>query len=347
MIIFIDRDGTLIQEPESEQINSIEEVLFMPYVFESLQKLSRFGFEFVIVSNQDNLGKKENPLDVYNNINKFIIDNFNAQDIFIKSILTCPHNAEENCSCRKPKIGLLENLPFSFDKQSSFVVGDRNSDIEFAKNIGVTGYLIGNETNWRSIANQILLTRPLITKNRTTKETNITINVLAVGENAIIDTGLPFFDHMLEQVSKHSGLPMSINALGDLHIDEHHTVEDTAILLGEVIKELVGNKVGIKRYDFLLPMDESISYVAIDYCGRSNLVFDANFDRPMIGNFSTEMVEHFFKSFCDSAGITLHIKNDGKNTHHKIESIFKAFGKCLGNAVSVVSEELASTKGSL
>jgi imidazoleglycerol-phosphate dehydratase/histidinol-phosphatase len=348
MIIFIDRDGTLIHEPENKLIANISQVVFKKDVFLGLQKLKRLGYEFVIVTNQDDLGTPENPEESYQEVNDFILTNLNAQGITIKAILTCPHAAGDKCNCRKPNTGLVAgNTKIQWTADTSFMVGDRQTDIEFSENLGIDGFLISSSYGWLQIANDIARIRRATSISRQTNETNINLSIIKDSKDIEIQTGIPFFDHMLEQLAKHSRIGMKLQCDGDLQIDEHHTVEDVAITLGQALNQISGNKVGIQRYAFILPMDESISHIAIDLCGRSNLIYEVEFERDQIGDFPTEMVEHFFKTLCDEARITLHIKTTGKNTHHMIESIFKGFGKCLGEALSVVSDDLPSTKGLL
>ncbi len=347
-VVFIDRDGTLINEPENGQISNISEVVFKNGVFKTLQLLANHGFKFIIVTNQDGLGTDKNPLKNYEQINEFIVRNFIEHGIKIESILTCPHVAEKNCSCRKPKIGLIEGLmDISWEAGQSFMVGDRQTDMEFGSNLNIPSFLLSNDQSWPLIGSKII-DGPDITVIRKTNETEVKLILSRDSSgNTLITTGMPFLDHMLEQFSKHSGLSMQLSCKGDLEIDEHHSVEDIAIVLGQAVLKLVGSKIGIKRYSFLLPMDESISHVAIDICGRSTLVFDAKFNRDAIGQFPTEMIEHFFKSFTDEAKISLHIKTEGTNSHHMIESLFKSFGRCLGAAIKIDSEDLPSTKGML
>jgi imidazoleglycerol-phosphate dehydratase/histidinol-phosphatase len=347
-IVFIDRDGTLINEPDNGLISNLSEVVFKNGLFKTLQLLTAHGFKFIIVTNQDDLGTDKNPLENYNQINEFIIRNFNEHGIKIETILSCPHASEKNCSCRKPKTGLIDNLKdIHWDPDQSFMVGDRQTDIDFGSNLNIPSFLLSTDLTWVSIGSKIINGLD-ITVTRKTKETLVKLILSRNNKTSTsISTGMPFFDHMLEQLSKHSGLSMQLSCHGDLEIDEHHSVEDIAIVLGQAVLQLIGNKIGIKRYSYLLPMDESISYVAIDICGRSTLVFNAKFSRDIIGQFPSEMVEHFFKSFTDEAKISLHIKTEGINTHHMIESIFKSFGRCLGDAIRVESEDLPSTKGVL
>lgn len=345
-IAFIDRDGTIIIEPQDiKQVNGLERLEFLPNVISSLKKLQDSGFEFVVVSNQDGLGSDNNPQDNYDLINAKIMQILESENIKISKWLTCPHYENDNCDCRKPKIGLID---FNFDKEESVIIGDRDSDIQFAKNLSIRGFKITQNFGWKEIMNETLSRKAEII--RQTKETNISINLNLDGSgNSKIDTGLKFFDHMLEQIAKHGNFDLEIQCKGDLEIDEHHTIEDVAICLGDSYRKAIGDKKGIARFasERIVPLDEAISFISVDISGRPFCKFDGKFQREYCGDMPTEMISHFFQSFSVSAAITLHIKIEGKNTHHKIESCFKAFAKCLYDTSRINGNNIISTKGVL
>lgn len=344
-ILFVDRDGTIIFEPtDTKQVNGLEQMIFLPNVISSLRKLQNAGYKIVVVSNQDFLGTPHNPITNYELINDKIIEILGGEGIEIYKWLTCPHIETQNCKCRKPKTGLID---FEFDKES-MMIGDRNTDIQFAENLNIAGFKIMPNFGWQEITNEILSRK--ITIDRKTKETDIqvSLNLDGSGESKI-DSGLKFLDHMLEQIAKHGKFDLELTCKGDLEVDEHHTIEDIAILLGEAYNKTLGNKKGISRFasERIIPLDESIAFVAIDISGRSFCKFDAQFEREYCGDLPTEMISHFFQSFAMAANITLHIKIDGSNTHHKIESCFKAFAKCLHDASRINGNHIVSTKGVL
>jgi len=352
-ILFLDRDGTLVQEPpETFQVNSLEEMVFLPNVISSLKKLVETDFKLIMVTNQDGLGTDKNPRENYEKINAKMFEIFASEGIFFSHIFECSHFSEENCSCRKPKIGILGNFleTEKFDKNNSYMIGDRKTDLEFAKNIGVVGFLLDEKNDWRKITKNILETPRIGKIARKTKETEIIVEWNLDGNGKYeIDTGLKFFDHMLEQLGKHGNFDLKIFCKGDLEIDEHHTIEDTAIVLGEAFLQALGDKRGIVRYahDKILPMDEALAQVALDISGRPHLEFSGHFTREYVGDFPTEMLKHFYKSFCDSAKINLNLKLEGENTHHLIEISFKAFARVLKDAVKVEGTSISSTKGVL
>jgi len=369
-ILFIDRDGTLILEPEDEQIDSLEKLEFYPKVFNQLGKLAKTQqFEFVMITNQDGLGTESFPETTFWPAHNKMLKSLENEGISFSEILIDKSFPHENKPTRKPGIGLLKNyLNGDYDLKNSYVIGDRLSDIELAKNLGCKGILL-NENLIEDIADQglknycalissdwsditdFLLSRSRIGKiNRRTKETDINISVNLDGRGqADIKTGLSFFDHMLEQIAKHGSVDLSIHVNGDLEVDEHHTIEDTAIALGEAFLKALGDKLGIERYGFCLPMDDALAQVAIDFGGRNWIVWQAEFKREMVGKMPTEMFYHFFKSFSDSAKCNLNIKCEGQNEHHKIEAIFKAFARAIKMAVKkdMDSDQLPSTKGTL
>ena len=348
-IAFLDRDGTLIWEPEdTKQVNGLEQLALIKGVISALKRLQNAGFEFVVVSNQDGLGTAENPAENYELINSKLKEIFASEEIYFSNWLTCPHYKEDNCDCRKPKIGLVKPFENEIDKDKSVMIGDRDTDIEFAKNIGIRGFKICKNYGWKEIVDDILQRKASI--KRDTKETKITVELNIDGRGkSEVNTGLNFFNHMLEQVAKHGKFDLKIDCNGDLKVDEHHTIEDVAICLGEAFSRALDDKKGIARFasERFVPMDESLSYVAIDISGRPFCIFDAKFDREYCGDVPTEMVEHFFQSFAVASKISLNIKIEGKNTHHKIESCFKAFGKVLCDATKIVDNNISSTKGVL
>jgi len=352
-ILFVDRDGTLIIEPEiTKQVNSLDEMTFLPMVISSLKRFMDAGFEIIIVTNQDGLDTDANPRNIYDNINKKMIETFAGERVIFSELFECPHFPDDNCNCRKPATGMVDQYLKSnkVDLENSYMIGDRKTDIDFADNIGVTGYLLSNDLNWQDIAKTILDKPRIATINRKTKETSIDCKLNLDGTGIYnIDTGLKFFDHMLEQLSKHSNIDIDLNCKGDLEIDEHHTIEDVAITIGDTLKQALGDKRGITRYawDRILVMDEAKIEISIDLSARPFVVFEADFKREYVGDLPTEMVEHFFQSLCIAAGINLHAKIEGSNTHHMVEASFKALARSLKDAVRVDGNQISSTKGAL
>ena len=373
-ILFIDRDGTLINEHETFQIDRFDKLVFYPRVFEFLGKISKeLDYKLVMVSNQDGLGTDSYPEENFNIIQNFILNTLKNEGIEFDDILIDNSFPEDNKPTRKPGINLIKKYMDNknFDIKNSFVIGDRLTDMEFAFNIGCNGIFINNNdnlgvkelktknfrnniilntTDWEKIYKKLLLLDRTTSITRNTNETKIDIKINLDGKGVSdINTGIDFFDHMLEQLSKHGNIDLFIKANGDLNIDEHHTIEDTAITLGEAINSALGKKSGISRYGFVLPMDDSLANVSIDFGGRSWLVWEVTFKREMIGKMPTEMFFHFFKSFCDSAKTNLNIRATGSNEHHKIESIFKSFSKAIKMAISkdLNNMSLPTTKGKL
>lgn len=374
-VLFIDRDGTLIREPEDEQIDSFEKLEFYPKVFQYLSKIANeLNFEIVMITNQDGLGTEVYPEDTFWPVHNFVIKSFEQEGVVFEEQFIDRTFAKDNAPTRKPNTGLLTKY-FSddYDLANSFVIGDRLTDVELAKNLGAKGIFINDNTNlgtdevtvsdfeldkyialesndWGEIYEFLKTTERKGSIERNTNETKIKIdlNLDGVGQSNI-DTGIAFFDHMLDQIARHGQIDLNIKVDGDLEVDEHHTIEDTAIALGEVFATTLGNKLGIERYGFCLPMDDCLAQVAIDFGGRNWLVWDAEFKREMIGKMPTEMFYHFFKSFTDGAKCNLNIKVEGTNEHHKIEAIFKAFAKAIKMAVKrdVNKMILPSTKGVL
>lgn len=360
-VLFIDRDGTLVIEPPVDlQLDSLEKLEFYPGVFQWLSRIVReLDFEIVMVTNQDGLGTSSFPEETFWPAQNKVLEAFTNEGVDFDEICIDKSFPEDNAPTRKPRTGLLNKYLYgNYCLEDSFVIGDRASDIELAKNLNAQGIFIGNEnmpdavlstTNWREIY-QFLKSNPRRAKRvRKTSETDIAVEINLDGNGpSIISTGLGFFDHMLTQISKHGSMELSIEVKGDLEIDEHHTIEDVAITLGETFAQALGAKKGIQRYGFLLPMDDCLAQVAIDFGGRPWLVWDAEFTREMIGDVPTEMFMHFFKSFSDGAKCNLNIKAEGSNEHHKIESIFKSFAKAIKMAVEKTNNySIPSTKGIL
>ena len=353
-ILFIDRDGTLIEEPADEQIDAFEKLKFTKGVFRNLHFIREHtDFEFVMVSNQDGLGTDAFPEDTFWPVHNFILQTLESEGITFDEILIDPHFPEDNAPTRKPNTGLVEkymNDP-EYDIANSYVIGDRETDRKFAKNIGCKALILSDKgMSWDKISELLFAGERTAEVRRTTKETDIHIKVNLDGTGKCdISTGLGFFDHMLEQIGKHGSIDLLIHTKGDLEVDEHHTIEDTAIALGECILTALGNKRGIERYGYCLPMDDCLCSVALDFGGRAWLVWDAKFTREKIGEMPTEMFLHFFKSLSDAAKMNLNIKAEGQNEHHKIEGIFKALARSLKMAVrrDIYHYELPSTKGML
>jgi len=354
-ILFVDRDGTLIEEPEDFQIDRYEKLRLVKNVIPALLKLHNVGYRFVIVSNQDGLGSESYPQASFDGPQQFMLDIFSSQGIVFKDIFIDPSWPQDNSPNRKPGIGMV--LPYLQDKSidwtRSAMVGDRPTDIEFAKNLNIRGFQLktpqfGGQWDWDSIAHELADAPRRATVQRNTKETRIKVFIDLDEESpAKINTGLAFFDHMLEQIGRHGGFFLEIQAQGDLHIDEHHTIEDTGLALGQALRQALGDKRGIGRYGFTLPMDETLASAALDFSGRPYFVFEGEFKRERVGDMPTELVAHFFRSLCDSAGLNLNLKVSGDNDHHKIEACFKALARALRQAMTRVGTQLPSTKGSL
>jgi imidazoleglycerol-phosphate dehydratase / histidinol-phosphatase len=353
-ILFLDRDGTLNEETADEQIDSLEKVRLMPDVIRALQDLKAAGFAFVMVTNQDGLGTPQFPQERFEQAHRYILELFASQGIEFEAVCICPHFKREDCDCRKPRLGMLKEFlaANSIDKSRSFMIGDRDTDMEFAANLGVQGLRIrlhgGAEETWPAIARRILGQARRAEVHRKTKETDIKVQVDLSREGpSVISTGLGFFDHMLEQIAKHGGFALDLSCRGDLHIDEHHTIEDCALALGAALREALGDKRGIARYGFLLAMDEAEARVALDLSGRPFFVWEGRFNRERVGELPTELVPHFFRSLAETLGAALHISVRGENSHHMIESCFKGVGRSLRQAIRLEGGELPSTKGSL
>ena len=353
-ILFIDRDGTIIREPADEQIDSFDKLRFVPGVIRNLAFIrEKLDFRFVMVSNQDGLGTPAFPEDTFWPVHNFILQTLEDEGITFDDILIDPHFPEDNAPTRKPNTGMVEKYIHDpeYDIANSYVIGDRETDRTFARNIGCKSLILSDENmSWNKIAELLFAGERIAEVKRTTKETDIYIKVNLDGTGKCdISTGLGFFDHMLEQIGKHGMMDLMIHTKGDLEVDEHHTIEDTAIALGECILTALGDKRGIERYGYCLPMDDCLCSVALDFGGRPWLVWDAAFKREKIGEMPTEMFLHFFKSLSDAAKMNLNIKAEGHNEHHKIEGIFKALARALKMAVrrDIYHYELPSTKGML
>ena len=373
-VLFIDRDGTLTIEPGDYQVAAFEKLVFYPEVFRYLSSIAReLDYELVMVTNQDGLGTDSFPEEEFWPYQNHLVNSFKNEGVVFSEIFidrTFPHDKADT---RKPGAGMLKgyiNNP-ECDLSASFVIGDRLTDMQLAKNLGAKGIFIDNNIDlgadevtdsaledtivlrtksWETIYNMLLLNERAVKLERSTKETTISIDLNLDGSGkSQIDTGIAFFDHMLDQIARHGGVDLYIKTTGDLEVDEHHTIEDTAIALGESFAQALGDKKGIERYGFTLPMDDSLAQVALDFGGRSWLVWEAEFTREMVGQMPTEMFYHFFKSFADGAKANINIKAEGVNEHHKIESIFKAFAKAIKMALKRDTNKmiLPSTKGKL
>ena len=359
-VLFIDRDGTLVIEPPVDyQLDSLEKLEFYPGVFQWLAKIvTELDYELVMVTNQDGLGTDSFPEDTFWPAQNKIIKAFENEGITFKDILIDKSFPEDNAPTRKPRTGLLNEYIYgNYDLANSFVIGDRATDVELATNLKAQGIFIGEQNedavlctkSWAEIYNYLKAIPRKATVTRTTKETDITVTVNLDGNGqSKLNTGIGFFDHMLEQIAKHGNINLEVSVKGDLEIDEHHTIEDVAITLGEAFLKALGSKKGIERYGFLLPMDDCLAQVGIDFGGRPWLVWEVDFKREMVGEMPTEMFMHFFKSFSDAAKCNLNIKAEGDNEHHKIEAIFKAFAKAIKMAVNKTNNySIPSTKGTI
>jgi len=351
-VLFIDRDGTLVEEPPDHQVDSLSKIRFMPGVFAALAELKRRGFRLVLISNQDGLGTASFPREAFEQSHNFIRTAFESQGITFEREFICPHFPGDECECRKPKTGLVRDFmrDGDIDLTNSAVIGDRETDLELARNLGIRGLrVLQNGTDaetWGAVV-AALSERTAVVERRT-KETQINVRVGLDATSPIqVSTGIGFFDHMLEQLAKHGGFALELTCKGDLQIDEHHTVEDCALALGEALRKALGSKIGIARYGFLLPMDEAEAKVAIDLSGRAYAVFEGRFGREQVGGLPTELVPHFFHSLAETLGAAVHVGVTGENSHHMIEASFKGVGRSLRQAFKRESNELPSTKGVL
>lgn len=349
-ILFIDRDGTLVEEPYDFQVDALDKIKLVPGAIPALLQLQTEGFQLVMVSNQNGIGTASFPEPQFRLCQEFIIELFSSQGIEFNSIFICPHLPEDNCNCRKPQTGLLDQFmrENEIDKNYSWVIGDRETDKELAMNLGVQFLPVSIVHSWAEIAQTIKKKLRSTSIIRTTKETDIKLELsLDCDQQGPIKTPLPFFNHMLEQVAKHAGFDLKIEATGDLEVDDHHLVEDVALALGEALKKALGDKRGINRYGFILPMDESLAQIAIDLSGRSFCQFKGLFTREFVGGMATEMVPHFFNSFSSALSASIHLSVTGSNHHHMIEACFKSLGRALRQACKRSDDYLPSTKGTL
>lgn len=350
--LFIDRDGTIIREPEDKQIDTLDKLDFLPGVIGVLAHFKAKNYKLIMVSNQDGLGTERFPQEDFDPPHQMMLRILACEGIIFDDILICPHMPDDHCECRKPKVGLALGYLQSqtIDRAHSYVIGDRQTDLAFADNLGIQGIQIGQAPflDWHSIQEYILSQPRKASVIRNTNETNIEVTVNLDKRGQVqIDTGIGFFDHMLEQLAKHAGISLAIKAAGDLYIDDHHTVEDIGIALGNTMRQALGDKLGINRYGFLLPMDESLVQVALDLSGRFTCIVEADFPRDKVGELSTEMVKHFFYSFAEGLKANLHLTVKGANAHHMVEGAFKGLGRALGQAISQTNDELPTTKGML
>lgn len=348
--LFIDRDGTLLVEPADEQIDALEKFAFVPGAISGMKALCGLGYELVMVSNQDGLGTPSFPEETFIPCQQLLLDTLQGEGVVFDNILIDKSFPEDNAPTRKPRTGLLKDyMDGSYDLSDCFVIGDRESDMQLAANLGAVGLQLG-PLSWDDIVRRIRGGVRRVTVDRKTAETaiSVTVDLDGLGDSRI-ETGLHFFDHMLTQLVHHGGISLSLHCQGDLEVDEHHSVEDTAIVLGEALRKALGDKRGIERYGFALPMDESRALVLIDFGGRSELVWDVAFTREYVGDMPTELFRHFFKSLSDAMQANLYIQARGENNHHLAESIFKAFARALRQAVSrnVFSYEIPTSKGLL
>ena len=351
-ILFIDRDGTILVEPEDEQIDSFEKFQFVPGVIRNLHFIrTHLDFEFVMVSNQDGLGTDSYPEDTFWPTHNLMLQTLKGEGVEFDDILIDRSFPEDNLPTRKPGTGMLTKyMQGNYDLENSYVIGDRETDAKLAENLGCKSLILSDELDWNRISEILFAGERTASVRRTTKETDIDISLCLDGTGkSDISTGLGFFDHMLEQIAKHGSIDLKIHVKGDLNVDEHHTIEDTGIALGECIGKALGDKRGIERYGYTLPMDDCLCSVALDFGGRPWLVWDAEFHRERVGDMPTEMFLHFFKSFSDAARMNLNIKAEGENEHHKIEGIFKALARSLKMAVKrdIYKYQLPSSKGML
>lgn len=349
-VLFIDRDGTLIDEPADFQVDNLAKIRFKAGVIPALRALQAAGFILVMVSNQDGLGSTSFPMAAFQSCQDFILDLLLSQGIVWQAVLICPHRANDGCACRKPRLSLLSAFlkENTLDLAQSWVIGDRDSDREFAENLGVSFMQIGANQDWPTAAACILAALRTSRLSRQTRETSLEVRIeLDSDKPNAIDTPIPFFSHLLDQTATHGRFHLTMRAQGDVEVDEHHLIEDTALVLGQALRQALPSKAGIGRYGFTLPMDESLASIALDLSGRPFCRFKGRFSREYVGNMATEMVAHFFKSFADGLQATLHIQTQGENHHHMIEACFKVLGRALRQAMQQTGGGLPSTKGVL
>ena len=353
--LLIDRDGTLIREPADCQVDRLDKLELVPGVIGALSALQAAGYRFVMVSNQDGLGTASFPEADFRAPHEFLLRLLAAEDIRFDAVLICPHRAEDGCACRKPATALVLDWLAGRDAPATIaaVIGDRDTDLELAARLGVPGYRIladgGAAERWPAVVRALRQRHARVaTELRATKETRISVTVdLDRSADVRVSTGIGFFDHMLEQIARHGGFSLALDAQGDLEVDEHHTVEDSALALGTALRRALGTKAGIARYGFVLPMDEARASVALDLSGRAYFAFKGRFRRTAVGGLPTELVPHFFHSLADALGATLHLEVSGTNTHHMVEACFKCVGRALRQAMRVEGTEVPSSKGVL
>ncbi len=354
-VLFVDRDGTLIREPADFQIDAYDKLALVDGVIPAMLRLRDAGYEFVMVTNQDGLGTDAFPQANFDGPHALMVQIFESQGIRFRDTLIDRSFPHENAPTRKPRLGLVQPLlrDRGIDWARSAMVGDRETDIEFAANLGIRGFKLrspqfGDGVDWAQIAHTLVDVPRTATVVRATKETKIEVEVdLDREADPEVKTGLGFYDHMLEQLGKHGGFALRLHCDGDLHIDEHHTVEDSALALGQALRQALGDKKGIGRYGFTLPMDEAQASATLDWSGRPYFVFDGEFRREKVGDLATELVPHVFRSLCETAGLNLHLSVRGDNDHHKIEACFKAVARALRQSIRREGDALPSTKGTL
>jgi imidazoleglycerol-phosphate dehydratase / histidinol-phosphatase len=351
-LLFLDRDGTLIAEPADQQIDRLDKFALEPDVIPALRRCADAGYTFVMVTNQDGLGTPSFREAEFRPLQDLLVGLLASQGIRFEAVRVCPHTSADRCDCRKPKPGLVLDYlrDTGWDRAASAVIGDRETDLQLAAALGIRGLRYDRRTApWPALVRDLLDAPRRATVRRETKETKITVTVdLDAPGPVSLRTGLGFFDHMLEQIARNAGIGLTVACEGDLHIDEHHTIEDTGLALGAALRQALGDKRGIGRYGFVMPMDEAKAEVALDLSGRAWLVFEAKFPRDRVGEMPTELVPHFFKSLSDTLAATLHLKVAGDNAHHMVEALFKGFGRALRPAVARgAGTEIPSSKGSL
>ena len=354
-ILFVDRDGTLIREPEDFQIDSYAKLVFVDDVIPAMLRLRDAGYQFVMVTNQDGLGTDAYPQETFDGPHALMMQVLESQGIRFRDVLIDTSFPHENAPTRKPQLGLVQPMlrDRGIDWSRSAMVGDRETDVQFAENLGIRAFKLkspqfGDGVAWPDIAHALVDVPRTASVVRRTKETNIRVEVdLDREADPVVKTGLGFFDHMLEQIGKHGGFALRLDCDGDLHIDEHHTVEDCALALGQALRNALGDKKGIARYGFTLPMDEAQASAALDWSGRPYFVFEGEFRREAVGQLATELVPHFFRSLCETAGLNLHLSVRGDNDHHKVEACFKVVARALRQSMKREGDALPSTKGAL
>jgi imidazoleglycerol-phosphate dehydratase/histidinol-phosphatase len=351
-ILFVDRDGTIIAEPDDEQIDRYDKLVFVPGAIGALRVLRDYGYELVLISNQDGLGTASFAQADFDGPHRLMLDILRGEGVVFSDERICPHLPGDGCACRKPATGLVSDYLAADDwsRKHSAVIGDRQTDVAFAGNLGVRALRIGAAPypDWASIAADLTRRATTGAVRRKTNETDITVQVdLDATSPTHIDTGIGFFDHMLEQLCAHGGFAVQLTCRGDLHIDEHHTVEDCALALGQALGQVIADKRGLGRYGFVVPMDEARAQVTLDLSGRAYTRFNVPLNRERVGGLPTEMVGHFFSSLSSAAGLTLHIDVTGDNDHHMIEAAFKGTGRALRQALARHGAQLPSTKGVL